>query len=269
MSALAAEDLDLVCTRIDAHLRALHLPGTLARYRGLAEELGVPAGAYGWLEGALAAELTSRDEHRLARNLKAARFPVIKELASFDFAAQPSVPKTKVEALAGGQFIAAHEVAILVGNPGTGKTHVLLGLGLEAVRAGYRVRFVTAAALVNELLLARRELRVPKLLKQYAAFELVTIDELGYVPFSLEGAQLLFEFFADRYERRATALTTNLAFAHWPQLFGDETMTVALLDRLTHRCHVLAFNGESYRMRESRGRAGLPPTAASNPGGDT
>ncbi len=132
---------------------------------------------------------------------------------------------------------------------------MLLGLCLEALRAGYRVRFVTAAALVNELLLAQRELRVPKVLKQYAAFDLVAIDELGYVPFSREGAQLLFEFFAERYERRATALTTNLPFAQWPQVFGDQTMTVALLDRLTHRCHVLSFNGESYRVRESRERA--------------
>jgi DNA replication protein DnaC len=123
------------------------------------------------------------------------------------------------------------------------------------VRQGYRVRFVTAATLVNELLLARQELRVPKLLKQYFGFELVTVDDLGYVPFSREAAQLLFEFFSDRYERRATALTTNLPFAQWPQVCGDETMTVALLDRLTHRSHVLMFNGDSYRMRDSRRRA--------------
>ncbi len=266
MTGIVAAEIETACARIDVRLRALRLPGALTRYRSLAAELRVPPEAYGWLEAALAAELASRDEHRLARNLQAARFPVIKELASFDFAAQPSVPKARVEALAGGQFIAAHEVVILAGNPGTGKTHILLGLGLEAVRTGYRVRFVTAAGLVNELLMAQRELRVPRLLKQYAAFDLVAIDELGYVPFSREAAQLLFEFFADRYERRATALTTNLAFAQWPQVFGDETMTVALLDRLTHRCHVLAFNGESYRVRESRQRAGLPAMASLDDG---
>ena len=144
-----------------------------------------------------------------------------------------------------------------------------MGLGLEAVRAGYRVRFVTAATLVNELLLARQELRVPKLLKAYAAFDLAAIDELGYVPFSREAAQLLFEFFADRYERRATALTTNLPFAQWPQVFGDETMTVALLDRLTHRSHVRMFNGESYRMRESRRRAGRPDAPEEGGASDT
>jgi len=259
VSESVAGALDGPCARIEAHLRALHLPGALGHYRELATELGVPPAGYEWLQATLAAELASRDEHRLARHLQAAHFPVIKELAGFDFTAQPSVPKARVEALASGQFIAAHEVAILIGKPGTGKSHILLGLGLEAVRAGYRTRFVTAAGLVNELLLARQELRVPKLLKQYAAFDLVTVDELGYVPFSRESAQLLFEFFADRYERRATALTTNLPFSQWPQLFGDETMTVALLDRLTHRCHVLAFNGESYRVKESRRRAGLEP----------
>lgn len=255
--SILAPATDAVCLRIESHLRTLRLPGMLARYRGLAEDLEMPEGAYDWLEESLAAETASRDERRLARNLKAAHFPMIKELVSFDFAAQPSVPKARMQALATGQFIAAHEVVILVGGPGTGKSHLLLSLSLEAVRAGYRVRFVTAAALVNELLMARRELRVPKVLKQYAAFDLVAVDELGYVPFSHDGAQLLFQFFADRYERRATAITTHLPFTQWPQVFGDETMTVALLDRLTHRCHVLNFNGESYRMRESRQRAGL------------
>jgi DNA replication protein DnaC len=176
----------------------------------------------------------------------------------------PSLPKARVEELATGRFVSAHECVILVGNPGTGKTHVLFGLGMEAIRQSFRVRFVTAGALVNELLLARAELRVPKLLRFYGAFDLVLVDELGYVPFNREAAQLLFEFFSDRYETRATALTTNLPFAQWTQVFGDETMTVALLDRLTHRSHVLLLNGESYRMRESRRRAvfqgvDLPP----------
>jgi DNA replication protein DnaC len=246
--------------RIDAHLAALHLPGALACYRELAGEVGATEPALRLLEGALAAEMASRAQHRYDRNLRAARLPVVKELAAFDYAAIPSIPRARLEELAGGQFIAAHESVILVGNPGTGKTHVLSALCLEAVRHGFRARFVTAAVLVNELLLARQELRVPKLLRPYGGFDLVAVDELGYVPFSREAAQLLFEFFADRYERRATALTTNLPFAQWAQVFGDETMTVALLDRLTHRSHVLMFNGESYRAKESRGRGG--PRAA-------
>ena len=254
MSGAAALD-EALCGRIDAQLKALHLPGALAHYRGLAEELGLDSHALKLLERVLAAELGSRELHRYQRNLRAARFPVVKELSGFDFTALPSLPKGRVDELATCRFIPAHESVILVGNPGTGKTHLLIGLGMQAIRLGFRVRFVTAAALVNELLLARAELRVPKLPRQLGTFDLVLVDELGYVPFSREGAQLLFEFFADRYERRATALTTNLPFAQWPQVFGDETMTVALLDRLTHRSHVLVLNGESYRLRDSRRRA--------------
>lgn len=246
---------EAICGRIDAHLRALHLPGALSRYRDLACELELDDRALRLLDGALAAEMDSRELHRYERNLRAARFPVVKDLAAFDFTVVPSLSKERVDELATGRFIAAHEAVILVGNPGTGKTHVLLGLGMAAIRAGYRVRFVTTATLVNELLLARAELRIPKLLRQYAAFDLVLVDELGYVPFNQEAAQLLFTFFAERYETRATALTTNLPFAQWPQVFGDETMTVALLDRLTHRSHVLLLNGESYRLRDSRRRA--------------
>jgi DNA replication protein DnaC len=258
---------EALCGRIDAYLRALHLPGALGRYRDLMSELGLDDRALRLLDGVLAAEMDSRELHRYERNLRAARFPVVKELGAFDFAAIPALSKDRVDELATGRFIAAHEAVILVGNPGTGKTHVLIGLGMAAIRAGYRVRFVTTAALVNELLLARAELRVPKLLRQYAAFDLVCVDELGYVPFSQEAAQLLFTFFADRYETRATALTTNLPFAQWPQVFGDETMTVALLDRLTHRSHVLLFNGESYRLRDSRRRGGATPrTTASDAG---
>ena len=259
MSAAAAPVLDeALCGRIDLHLRALHLPGALGQYRELVRELELDDRALRLLDGALAAELDSRELHRYQRNLRAARFPVVKELGAFDFAAIPALSKDRVDELATGRFIAAHEAVILVGNPGTGKTHLLVGLGMTAIRAGYRVRFVTTAALVNELLLARAELRVPKLLRQYAAYALVLVDELGYVSLNQEAAQLLFTFFAERYETRATALTTNLPFAQWPQIFGDETMTVALLDRLTHRSHVLLLNGESYRLRDSRRRAGTP-----------
>ena len=259
MSAAVTTAVDAVCASIDVQLHVLHLPGAMRRYRDLAVELELDAVALRLLDGVLAAEIDSRELHRYQKNLRAARFPVVKELGGFDFTAMPSLDRTRVSELATGRFIAAHEAVILVGNPGTGKTHALIGLGMAAIRAGYRVRFVTTAALINELLLARSELRVPKLLRQYAAFDLVLIDELGYVPFNQEAAQLLFTFFADRYETRATALTTNLPFAQWSRVFGDETMTVALLDRLTHRSHVLLFNGESYRMRDSKRRAADAP----------
>lgn len=239
---------EAVIARIDAHLHALRLPGALSVYHDLQPD----EGGLRFLADVLAAELRARETRRLERNLRQARFPVLKELSTFDFAALPTLRKQQVDDLASCAFIPAKESVLLVGNPGTGKTHLLSALGVEAIRRGYKARFVTAAGLVNELLLARSEMRVPRLLRFYGAFDLVLVDELGYVPFSREGAQLLFEFFSDRYERRATALTTNLPFAQWPQVFGDETMTVALIDRLTHRSHVLLLNGDSYRLRQSR-----------------
>ena len=246
---------DAVCGRIDARLRALRLPGAMERYRDLANELEVGDKGLRFLDACLQEEMDSRESHRYERNLRVARFPVVKELGSFDFAAIPSVSKTHVEELATGRFIAAHETVLLVGNAGSGKTHLMTGLGMAAIRKGYRVRFVTAATLVNELLLARAELRIGKVMRQYAAFDLVLVDELGYLPLNVEAAQLLFTFFGERYETRSTALTTNLPFGQWTQVFGDETLTVALLDRLTHRSHVLLCNGESYRRQESKRRA--------------
>jgi DNA replication protein DnaC len=176
VSAVASAAAEAVCARIETQLRALRLPGALARYRELAAELGCDAQALRLLDGVLAAEIDSRELHRYQNNLRAARFPVVKELGGFDFTAMPSLDRARVDELATGRFIRAHEAVILIGNPGTGKTHVLIGLGMAAIRAGYRVRFVTTAALVNELLLARAELRVPKLLRQYAAFDLVLVD---------------------------------------------------------------------------------------------
>jgi len=253
--------------RIDARLHALRLPGAAACFRSQARETGADEAALRFLDAVLGAEVESRELRRYQRNLGAARFPVVKELAAFDFGAIRSLSKERVDELATGRFVAAHECVILVGNPGTGKTHLLLALGLEAIRPAYRVRFVTAGALVNELLLGRQELRVPKLLRFYGSFGLVLVDELGYVPLSRDAAQLLFQFFSERYETRATALTTNLPFAQRPRVFGDETMTVALLDRLTHRSHVLLLNGESYRLRESRRRT--PPRPPQAPEGGT
>lgn len=169
----------------------------MAHCRSLAQETDGDEDCLRFLEGVLTAELQSREIRRYQRNLRAARFPMVK-------------PKARVDELTSCRFVAAHESVILVGNPGTGKTHVLIGLGMEAIRKGFRVRFVTAGALVNELLPARAELRVPKLLRFYGIFDLVLVDELGYVPFSREAAQLLFQFFSDRYETKATALADAL-----------------------------------------------------------
>lgn len=159
--------------------------------------------------------------------------------------------KPKVLALANGEFIKHKENAIMVGNAGVGKTHLAIALAFAACRKGYRVKFYTAAGLVNELVAAQHEYRLAKMEKQWLIPDLVIIDELGFVPFNKSGAELLFQYCSSRYERGSIVITTNLEFAKWTEVFGDEQMTAALLDRLTHRAHILNMNGDSYRFKQS------------------
>jgi len=153
--------------------------------------------------------------------------------------------------LAQGAFLAAHENVLLIGPSGVGKTHLLMGLGRALCLSGYRVLFRPAVTLATELEVAHKELRLPRLLASYRRFDLILVDELGYLPFAKPTAELLFQFFSDRYERASVAITSNLAFAQWTQVFGNEQMTAALLDRLVHRSHILAMEGESFRFRQS------------------
>jgi len=140
---------------------------------------------------------------------------------------------------------------LLIGPSGIGKTHLLMGLGRALCLVGYRVLFRPAVTLATELELAHKELRLPRLLATYRRFDLILVDELGYLPFAKPTAELLFQFFSDRYERASVALTSNLSFAQWTQVFGNEQMTAALLDRLVHRSHILMMEGESFRFRQS------------------
>src|SRR5215216_2299401 len=188
------------------------------------------------------------------RRIRAAHFPTVKSLDSFDFLAIPSLNKALVLELARGGYIERRENVIALGNSGTGKTHIALGLGLAACQRGLSVGF-TAAALVHELLEARDERRRLRLQKQLAGYRLLIIDELGFVPLSKSGAELLFETFSQRYERGSTLVTSNLPFDEWTEVLGGERLTGALLDRLTHHVHILEMNGESYRLAQSkRGR---------------
>ena len=157
--------------------------------------------------------------------------------------------------LARSEYVERRENIIAVGNSGTGKTHVGLGLGLAACQKGLSVGFTTAAALAHELIEARDEKRLLRLQRQYTAYKLLIIDELGYVPLSQTGAELLFEVFSQRYERGATLVTSNLPFDEWTSVFGSERLTGALLDRLTHHVHILEMNGESYRLAQSKRRS--------------
>ena len=191
-------------------------------------------------------ELIDREGRMVERRIKAARFPTVKSLDSFDFKAIPSLNKTLVLELARCEYVDRRENIIALGNSGTGKTHVALGLGLAACQKGLSVGFITAAALVHELMEARDDRQLLRFQKRLAGLKLLIIDELGFVPLSKTGAELLFEVFSQRYERGSILVTSNLPFDEWTEVFGSERLTGALLDRLTHHVHIIEMNGESF-----------------------
>lgn len=205
-------------------------------------------------------ELRIRCENREKRRLKEAKFPLLKPLETFEFEAVPQLDKRLMRDLAAGDYLKDRRNVILMGKSGTGKTHLATALGIEACRQSKRVRFVTGYALANELIEARTEKELNRLLGRYARLDLLILDELGYVPFSKEGAELLFQILAERHERGSVIITSNLGFADWTQVFGDPNMTAALLDRLTHRAHIIECRWESYRLKQSlKGREKKAP----------
>ena len=235
------------------HLKALRLPTFLREYDKVSKQCaaeGVDHSRY--LLRLAELEVIDRERHMVERRIKQARFPTTKSLDSFEFKSLPSLNKVMVMELARCEYINANENIIAVGNSGTGKTHIALGLGLAACQKGLAVGFVTASSLVHELLEARDDKRLLRLQKQLAKYRLLIIDELGYVPLSPSGAELLFEVFSQRYERGSTIVTSNLPFDEWTSTFGSERLTGALLDRLTHHVHILEMNGESFRLKHSR-----------------
>ena len=238
------------------HLKVLKLPTFLREYDKLARQCAAEGLDHiRFLLRLAELELIDRERRMVERRIKEARFPSVKSLDSFDFAAIPSLNKTLVLELARSEYVTRRENIIAVGNSGTGKTHIGLGLGLAACQKGLSVGFYTAAALVHELLEARDEKRLLRLQRQLAGYRLLIIDELGYVPLSQTGAELLFEVFSQRYERGSTVVTSNLPFDEWTSVFGSERLTGALLDRLTHHVHILQLNGDSYRLNQSKRRS--------------
>jgi DNA replication protein DnaC len=237
---------------LETYLKGLHLPAFLRNYRKFAEDAAqANLGYHRYLLSLAEQEVIQREKNRQARLIKAARFPVLKELADFDFTCVPSLSKHLVLELAQGSYIRQVEPVLMVGNPGLGKTHMATALAVAGCRQGFRVRFYNAAARVNDLLQAEDEHRVPKLLNGALKQHLIVLDELGFIPFSSTGAHLIFQFCSTLYQRVALVITTNLRFADWTQIFGDERLTAALLDRLTHKAHILEFSGaESYRFKE-------------------
>jgi DNA replication protein DnaC len=238
-------------TLLETDLKLLKLPTFVHNYRQFADDATKANQGYDAFLLALAEqELAQREANRQRQCIKAARLPLLKELADFDFSCVPGLNKQRVLDLARGGYLAQAEPILLVGNPGLGKTHLAISLALAACRQGQRVRFYPAAGLVNELIQAQDEHRLPRLLNTALKHNLIVLDELGFIPFSPLGAQLIFQFCSSLYERVALIVTTNLTFADWPQVFGDERLTAALLDRLTHRAHILEFTGESFRFRQ-------------------
>lgn len=236
---------------LQSHLKSLRLPTFIQNYRQFAEDAAQQNLDYERYLLALAEqEVAQRQLNRQQLRISQARFPVLKELADFNFATIPSLNKQRLLDLARGEYIHHSEPVILVGNPGLGKTHVAIGLALAACRQGHRVRFYNTAALVNLLLEAQQEHRFQKFLALALKQQLIVLDELGFIPLTTTGAQLIFQFCSTLYERVALLVTTNLKFADWTQVFGDERLTAALLDRLTHKAHIIEFVGESYRFRQ-------------------
>ena len=237
------------------HLKRLKLPTFLREYDKIARQCaaeGVDHVRY--LLRLAELELIDRERRTVERRIRAARFPAVKSFDTFDFAAIPGLNKMLVLELARCGYLLRRENIIALGNSGTGKTHVALALGLAACQKGFSVTFTTAASLINQLLEARDERRLLKLQRDLQAVKLLIVDELGYVPLSPTGAELLFETFSQRYERGSTIVTSNLPFDEWTSTFGDERLTGALLDRLTHHVHILEMNGQSYRLAQSRSR---------------
>ncbi len=237
------------------HLKQLKLPTVLREYDKVARECareGVDHPRY--LLRLIELELIDRERRTIERRIKAARFPAVKSFDTFDFTAIASLNKMLVLELARCEFILRRENVIALGNSGTGKSHVALALGLAACQKGLTVTFTTTAALVHQLMEARDERRLLKQQRDLQAVQLLIVDELGYVPLSPTGAELLFEVFSQRYERGSTIVTSNLPFEDWTSVLGSERLTGALLDRLTHHVHILTMNGDSYRLRQSAGR---------------
>ena len=247
---------------LEHHLKELKLPTFLREYRKLATQCAAEGADHpDYLLRLAELELIDRHQRMVQRRIRAARFPATKSLDTFDFLAIPSLNQPLVMQLARCEYIERSENVIAIGNSGTGKTHVALGLGLAACQRGMSVGFTTAAALVHELMEARDDRRLLNLQRQLARLNLLIIDELGFVPLSTTGAELLFEVFSQRYERGSILVTTNLPFDEWTEVFGSERLTGALLDRLTHHVHILEMNGDSYRLKGSRQSVAAPSSA--------
>jgi DNA replication protein DnaC len=246
---------------LEHYLKQLRMPTMVREYRKLGEQCAKEgATSEVFLLRLVESEMVDRERRATERRIKAAKFPVSKSLETYNFLDIPTLNKKLVVELARCEWIGRRENVLALGNSGTGKTHISLALGLAACQQGFRVRFTTAAALVQELIEARDEKRLLRYQKQLTRQELLIVDELGFVPLSKTGAEMLFEVLSQRYEQSSTLVTSNLPFAEWTEVLGSERLTGALLDRLTHHVHILEMNGESYRLKNSKKKKDPDPS---------
>lgn len=237
------------------HLKCLRLPTVAAECEKVAAQAAQDnADHLSYLLRLTELELLEREKRASERRVKAARFPTIKTLETFDFAARPSVNKVLVAELMRCEYVDKKENILMVGNPGTGKSHLATALAAQACAKGYRVRFIRTTELVTALIEARDERTFLRLKSQFAKLDLLVLDELGYVPASKVGSELLFDVISTAYERTSLIVTTNLPFESWTEVLGSERLTGATLDRLTHRCRIIETKGESYRLRDAQAR---------------
>jgi DNA replication protein DnaC len=238
---------------IGAAARELHLPTVRAEADRLAEiAVREHQTHLGFLAEVLAAEVEDRSERRRTRRINEAKFPRIKRLADFNVDAVPAIGAGTLGKLAGGGYLDSGEPVVLLGDSGTGKSHLLIGLGLAACEQGRRVRYVTTARLVNELVEAADDRVLSRVVGRYGRLDLLCLDELGYVQIDPRGAELLFQIITEREERASVAIATNLPFSEWGTVFPDPRLVAAIVDRVTFNAHILETGTQSYRLRTSK-----------------
>lgn len=237
---------------VEEHCKLLRLPTVGAQYERLAQEAASAGQTHtSYLAELLGTEVEERERHTVERRIRDARLPRLKTLETFDFSQAPAVPAKLIRELAAGGYMQRAEPVLLIGDSGTGKTHVATGLAVAACQQKKRVRFVTSAGLVNELVEAQHHNMLGRALQRWSRYDLIVLDEVGYVPFAQVGAELLFQVISERAERATLIITTNLPFSEWTQVFPSARLCKALLDRITDRAHIIETGTESYRFRRT------------------